>query len=180
MADTQRTSADLLANLFQDGQGDGSITAQDVRDMIVSMVPKHGTATLNTPAETVISTAGVFVKVAGTTTNGILEGFTMPADNRLAYVEAPGRHVNIMITFSITAAANNQDLAFKIAINGVVVDATEIVQRIGTGADKQSLMLTHIGTLATNDFIELWGTNTTSTANITVTSYHMVVTATMD
>lgn len=37
MADTIRTEADLLANLFQDGQADGSITAQDMRDLIVSM-----------------------------------------------------------------------------------------------------------------------------------------------
>ena len=37
MADTQRTQTDLLTTLFQDGQANGSITAQDIRDLIVSL-----------------------------------------------------------------------------------------------------------------------------------------------
>jgi len=36
MANTIRTEADLLNNVFQDGQAPGSITAQDMRDLIVS------------------------------------------------------------------------------------------------------------------------------------------------
>lgn len=36
MADTQRTEAELLA-IFADGQGAGSITPQDIRDLVVSM-----------------------------------------------------------------------------------------------------------------------------------------------
>lgn len=37
MVDTSRTEADLLANLFQDGQANNAITSQDMRDLIVSM-----------------------------------------------------------------------------------------------------------------------------------------------
>lgn len=37
MVDTQRTRQDLLDNLFQDGQAVNSITAQDIRDLIVSI-----------------------------------------------------------------------------------------------------------------------------------------------
>ena len=37
MPDTRRTRTDLLTNLFQDGQNNSSITAQDVRDLIVSV-----------------------------------------------------------------------------------------------------------------------------------------------
>lgn len=36
MANTIRTEADLLNNIFPDNQADGSITAQDMRDFIVS------------------------------------------------------------------------------------------------------------------------------------------------
>lgn len=36
MADTIRTEADLLNNIFPDNQADGSITAQDMRDLIVT------------------------------------------------------------------------------------------------------------------------------------------------
>jgi len=43
MADTIRTPQDLLTNLFRDGQPPNSITAQDMRDLIVS-VPSMATA----------------------------------------------------------------------------------------------------------------------------------------
>jgi len=37
MADTVRTESQLLTSLFQDGQADGAITSQDIRDLIVSV-----------------------------------------------------------------------------------------------------------------------------------------------
>lgn len=37
MVDTVRTEADLLTTLFQDGQGAGEITPQDIRDFVVSV-----------------------------------------------------------------------------------------------------------------------------------------------
>ena len=40
MVDTVRTQLELLTTLFQGGQPDGSITSQDVRDLIVSMYSK--------------------------------------------------------------------------------------------------------------------------------------------
>jgi len=42
MVDIVRTEAELLANLFQDGQPDSSITAQDIRDLIVSIKYLNG------------------------------------------------------------------------------------------------------------------------------------------
>lgn len=42
MVDTQRTMQDLLDNLFQDGQAANSITAQDIRDLIVSISSMQG------------------------------------------------------------------------------------------------------------------------------------------
>ena len=42
MADTIRTETDLLTNIFQDGQPTQSITAQDMRDLIVSIKYLNG------------------------------------------------------------------------------------------------------------------------------------------
>ena len=67
MPDTQRSKADILANLFQDGQTAG-ITAQDMRDLIVSLTPDFAGLDFATPAATTISVAGTYVKAAGTTT----------------------------------------------------------------------------------------------------------------
>ena len=38
MVDTRRTRTDLKTNLFQDGQANDEITANDVRDIIESMM----------------------------------------------------------------------------------------------------------------------------------------------
>lgn len=42
MTDTIRTRDDLINNLFQNGQAQGSITAQDIRDLIVSLEMRNG------------------------------------------------------------------------------------------------------------------------------------------
>lgn len=58
--DTIRTRADLLTNLFQDGQAAASITAQDMRDLIISLTNRAGWADYNdlTTATTPISVTG--------------------------------------------------------------------------------------------------------------------------
>lgn len=182
MADTERTSADLLTNLFQDGQPASSITAQDMRDYIVSVQPQHGAIVIDVPAVTTISVAGTYVKAAGTTVLAVasLHGFSMPVDNRLRYDAIPDRHAQIITTFSVTCASNNQDLGFKFARDGAVVDDTEIIQRIGTGTDKQSLVIAEQCVIAQNGFLELWVANLTSTANLTVENMYMIVQAIMD
>ena len=84
MADTPRTIADLLTNLFQDGQPDSSITPQRVRDLIVSLIPALGAIYFSTPVETVVGGANTKVLALGTTT--VLaspHSMDMPQNNRL-------------------------------------------------------------------------------------------------
>jgi hypothetical protein len=50
MVDTVRTLEDLLTNVFQDGQADGSISAQDIRDLLVS-IPVRSRTTILTAAD---------------------------------------------------------------------------------------------------------------------------------
>ena len=60
MVDTVRTRSDLLTALFQDGQSANSITAQDMRDLIVSLSNRGGWADYNdsTTTGTPISITG--------------------------------------------------------------------------------------------------------------------------
>jgi|GEM_PF-5981950 len=60
MADTVRTRSDLLTNLFQDGQADSSITEQDMRDFIISVVNRGGWADYNDT-----TTAGTPINITG-------------------------------------------------------------------------------------------------------------------
>ena len=59
MADSQRTLTDLLTNLFQDGQADGAISEQDMRDLIVSIgQPPRGGMFISSAIETDLNGAG--------------------------------------------------------------------------------------------------------------------------
>lgn len=60
MADTIRTRADMISNLFQDGQAASSITEQDIRDLISSLVLRGGWADYNDA-----TTAGAPIVVTG-------------------------------------------------------------------------------------------------------------------
>tara|TARA_R100000781_G_scaffold370_2_gene577 strand:+ start:226 stop:462 length:237 start_codon:yes stop_codon:yes gene_type:complete len=55
MTDTSRTVSALVTNLFQDGQAAGSITPQDLRDLVETCQVKHGSIYLSTAGSTTIS-----------------------------------------------------------------------------------------------------------------------------
>ncbi len=178
MADTKRTSTDLLTNIFQDGQAAASITAQDLRDLVVSMKSSHADIVLSAVAATTIAVAGTYVKAAGTTVLGaVVEDFDDDGgtSNRLKYIGAPSRRCTIVTTVSLTSASNNQVIGFKIAVNGVVADESVARELLGTGSDITSMTLSHHIDLTNGDYVEVWVTNETSTGSVTVENLHVHV-----
>jgi len=173
MADTIRTLS-ALQTLLADNTTQ-EISPQDIRDMLVSLGPTHGSMHISTPAETTITTAGVYVKAAGTTTSIDLDNFSMPANNRLQNTAGFTRHACATVNLSITAAGNNKVLGFKVAIDGVVNDESEIIRKVATGTDRGSVTLGFGADLADDSFIELWVTNTTDTVNLTVNQMYFHV-----
>ena len=63
MVDTVRTTATLLSSLFQDGQAANEITANDMRDLIVSLRPSFGECSMQGNAtRQPIAVAGTYVE----------------------------------------------------------------------------------------------------------------------
>jgi hypothetical protein len=173
MVDTVRTVAALQALLANNTTGD--ISAQDLRDFLVSASPPHGTMYRNVASATTISVIGTYYKMAGTTTAGNLKDFDMPVDGRLRYTGAAAKHCHIVISVSFTVAGNNDVVGLKCAKNGTVMD--ESVQRrfVGTGTDIGSTAVHADAMLSTNDYLELWVANETATENITVDELYFFV-----
>ncbi len=170
MADTKRTSTDLLTNLFQDGQAAASITPADVRDLIVSMISPFGSLAMTTPAATTITVPGTYYKAAGTTTistttESVTDG---SVNNRLVYTGTPDRHFQVVVALSMTCASSNQVLGMKIAKNGTVIDESIIRRKVGTGSDVGAAALIADVSLSTNDYVELFVTNETTTGAVTI------------
>lgn len=170
MADTQRSVSDLLTTLFQDGQSAGSVTLQDVRDMIVSLQDARGAVTLEANAtETAIAVTSTPVACGGTFTVGGSPNFmTETTGGRLTYTGTPTRYFRITCAASMTAAANNQLVGILLAKNGTPIN-TGCSRQIGTGADVGAAATVAYTSLATNDYVELYVVNKTSTANVTIT-----------
>ena len=174
MVDTPKSIPDLLTTVFQDGQADGAITANDIRDLIVSLQSAHGGMYVadGDSAETTIVTQSVPVKAAGVTTaNTNLSDMDLPAgtDNRIRYTGALTRHfyLNFMCTIDV-ASGSNQHCTICIAVNGVPQVNTTAGVVLSASGDEKFVATQAILELATNDYVELWVSNTTSNNNMTV------------
>lgn len=130
----------------------------------------YGAMYVSTPAATTISVAGTYVKAAGTTTIGTNNvDFTMPANNRLTYGGTDTKVFAVSVDLTFYCATGYNEMRVQIAKNGTV-----IAESAGGGKQTASGTAAVTGTaqalvsLATTDYVEIWITNVTSTANITV------------
>ena len=185
MADTVRTIAELQTLLADSTTG--SISAQDLRDFMETFRHDHGEISITGPVETVVSTTSDWVKVLGTT--ALSSGTQMRMDdasgtsNRLRYTGTTPRILHIAVSVSMTCASNNQVLELAVVKNGLV-DAADIIdtnsaasriqRKVGTGSDVGATALHAFIPVVTNDYIELFGRNITSTANFTIETMNFV------
>lgn len=180
MPDIVRNATDLIDNLFQDGQAAGAITEQDMRDFITSVKNPFGSLYFSTPAETVISVAGTYVKAAGTTT--LIDSLRIDANstnNRLRATETVSRKylVQAKVTLSM-ASGTNQNVGIQLykydnsATSGALIAGTE--QRlIVPGTDFVQISTQGLISLDTNDYVEIWVANHTNTNNLEVDYGHL-------
>lgn len=169
---TQRTKAELDALLADNNER--LITPAKLRDMLESLACTNGSLYVTTPAATTIATPSTFVKVAGTTT--MVSGahrVDMPQDNRLRYLGIATVHIHLVANLSVSCAANNQHISFAIFKNGVKVDHSQMDHLIGTGTDVKIMAIHADMDLTTNDYVELWVSNETSTGAVTVEHGYM-------
>lgn len=170
MADTRRSLTALQALLADNNTG--AISPQDVRDLLVSAAPPYGSIYLSSSSETSIGGIGTWTKAAGTTTSTNLKEFTMPASNRLTYTGTPDVHVHVAVSVSMTSASNNQTVGLRIGKNGSAAGtdavASEVRRFVSTGADIGSTAIHFDTMMSTNDYLELFVANHTSTGNLTI------------
>lgn len=175
---TVRTLAQLESVLADNTSGD--ISPDDVRSIPQSIKQPHGSIYMVTPAATSIVTPGTYYKAAGTTAAS--DGtsayeFTLGTNNRLTYTGATTKHAHLVCSLSMTCASNNQILGFAIARDGVVLQHSLLRRKVGTGADVGAVALHADCALAPNDYLELFVTNDTSTAAVTVTKMYLFAVA---
>ena len=169
---TKRTIQQLY-DLFAPGQPDNSITPDRVQDMILSLRPGFGRISITTAVETVITTQGEWVKLAGVTTLGPdAFTFSMPQNGRLqCNCPVPSR----MVIDGAVSLQNGSQTTYEVALakNGAVMTETAQPVRFGPSSGIIEVVGFADFVQAQGDYIELWVRNTTSTANITALGMYL-------
>ncbi len=137
----------------------------------------QGQLHVSTPAVTVIPAANTPVKMAGTTTSGVLNKMSMPLNNRITYLGVDDMRALCIANVGVDGAANNNFINIYIAVNGVVQPISRTQMQTDGGADPGHATSYLLTTLSINDFVEIWAENTSGAANVTAVTLQLVVAA---
>ena len=118
--------------------------------------------------ESVIATAGTPVKVAGTFVVGDVSGFTADTTGKITETESgTTRHVINAILSMTAASGTNHQCSIYIALNGSVIATTRMTNTITAGLSRSMATFANIE-LTTNDYIEIYVSNDSTTDNLIV------------
>lgn len=123
----------------------------------------HITAT----ATTVITVAGTYVKMAGTTSLDTANGFSAVGNNRVVCDNLVTSNYLINLSCAVQSTSNNHTLGMRLYKNGVADITSTMITRAETANAPCSINLNQIISLATNDYVEIWLTNITTNNNLT-------------
>lgn len=171
MADTQRSVSAILALLADNTTG--AISAQDIRDAFTSWRMGHGqlyVAAADAGTINISNTDDYFEATTPTWTlsSGAHWFNESDGNGRLTYIGVADVTVHIACTLSFTAENNNRTFHFRLGKNGTTDAASEVQQRIGTGADVNSTAIHVVTTLSTGDHVSLFARNATAADDITI------------
>lgn len=128
----------------------------------------------NTTA-TNIPTTGTFYKAAGTSafSSGSYEFSNGGTSNQLKYTGSSMKMFHIACTLSIQSSATNQTIKAVVYKNGVALTTGIVQTKLGASSDITSTAIHVMTDLSTNDILELYITNISSTATLTITEMNM-------
>jgi hypothetical protein len=176
MADTERTIATLLSTNFVNGQAAGSITPQDMRDLIISLRHQYGDCYVSTAVETTIASQNTWAKALGTTTVGSsLLNVSMPANNRLRNDGDQTRIFLCTATMEIICAGSAKQLGFGVGVNGTVNANSEVGYMHVTAASETHVMVQALLSVAASSYVEVFVRNVTDAVNLTIQKMNFTI-----
>jgi hypothetical protein len=121
-----------------------------------------------------------FYKLLGNTSPGdFVSKFTV-TENRATYVGALSTAFLVSAVVTFTTSSNNQNMALRVAKNGVTLISSEVKARTGIGADRlEAVPLQAVVSLTQGDFIEIWIANESSNnGSVVVNNMNVIIAAT--
>ena len=140
------------------------VTVTAVAQQTYGQVTMHSNTT-----NTVIAATNTPVLIAGTFVAGTTSNFTSTTGGRLTYTASPNYTVGVNASITLRPdSSSNQNLTVHLAKNGTVLTNAKISRVISFG-QTGNVSLNFTVSLSTNDYLELFVSNGTSTDDILVT-----------
>jgi hypothetical protein len=125
-------------------------------------------------AVTNITTAGEWVKMNTTTTEGFSRNGLAHANNRVTNEgEAGVFKIECIASF---IAGNNNEVHLAVFKNGEIVPCSEQETTVRSNDKAQNIPVQCLVEMDENDYVEIWVKNNNATTNITLTNVNVIVT----
>lgn len=171
MADTPRTLATLLTLCADNATGD--ITAQVLRDALVSAFPARGQLSLTGTTATTFLQSGTYVPVLGTTALDatVSTGVTMPANGTLRFDKTVAQVVQLTARLAVLPGGNNHNFTFAIAKGGTAITSTAVTAQYGNlSGNPETVILHALVPVVAGDTLSVVVRNNTDTTQITASA----------
>lgn len=129
----------------------------------------------NGASATTISNTTTYFKVVGNTLASDVTGFTLTA-NKALYTGAKQRKFLVTGTASFSSAVANQSLIAAIAVNGIIVDVSRSQTNTNLSSQTETFPFSCVVTLNSNDYVELYIRNTSTSSNVTWVNGNLFIT----
>ena len=128
----------------------------------------------NATATNILLTSS-YVKVAGTTSSGVLQQFTSPSSNRLTYIGKKQIQFKVTCYYSISSPANNNSIRVAIFKSGSLVTSSQSEIKVSSVNGEFSGSSGCIISLTLNDYIEIFIQDVTGTNMLTVVGLYVTL-----
>lgn len=151
------------------GDGINVVTTGSQINISSAELAHYATVTMQgNSTESVITTAGTPVKVAGTFVVGDVSGFTADTTGKITETESGiTRHViNAIVSLTATSGTNHQ-CSIYIALNGSVIATTRMTNTISAGLSRSMATFANIE-VSNGDYLEIYVSNDSTTDDLIV------------
>jgi len=171
MAETPKVLSALLAQLPDNTTGD--ISAEDIRDAVVSLFPSRGQLDLTASAQTTFVAKNVYYKLAGTTALDATlgqDGFSQASNNELRATKAVNQVLLVTANVELVCTANNKAYGITIAKNGTPLSNVHVSAILSDSNEGYGFSLTALVPTVANDTVSVFVRNETDTTAVTATA----------
>lgn len=168
MSQNPKVLSALLAQLPDNTTGD--ISAEDIRDVVVSLFPSRGQLDLTAGATTTFALTNTWYKLSCTTALDATlgqDGFSQTANNELTATKAVNQVLLCTATIEGSSSGNNKVYSFTFAKNGTPLSTAHVTEKFETSGALKTMSVMALISTAQNDAISVYVRNDTDTTSFT-------------